>query len=223
MRQFLLILILFGATSHPAKCEPHRATAVVKLENAAKQDPAALQEFVELVEKGPALHEIVARLVLSTAWNMEPEKAAARLASILEVTMNGKDGLITAKDESPVMAATIANTAAAVLQTRKGKVPAEILLHLDKSIQEQTDMVADKKKLIDQINRQAAIILENPPEALPTPAEPRELHEAGYSDAGGDFERSKQLLQQLKEKKKQVESEKALKVHHVIWARVVPD
>ena len=144
------------------------------------------------------------------------------LASVLEVSLNGRDGEITAADESPVMAAIIANTAASVLQTFEGETAPVLLVELEKTIAEQTELVADKRKLLAQIIRQNAIVVDR------EGAEPEEpvkgdLDSAMYVDALGDFETSQRLLEQLELKRKELKSEKALRVHHVIWARAAEE
>lgn len=219
-RTFLTVATLF-ATFHTAWAQPHRATATVKLENTANQESAALEDFVELAKQGPALAEIVARLALTTAWKMELAEASARLDSVLEVSVTGKDGKITATDDSPVMAAIIANTAASVLQTREGEAAAKTLAPIERAVEEQSNAVADKRKLITQIIRQSAIVVENhgPAQRDVEPTVKEGLDAAGYSDAKRDFETARNLLEQLEAERQELKAGKRLRVHHVIWAR----
>lgn len=222
MKRSCLLFAILALGSQTVFGEPFKATATVKLENAAGQDEAALRDFLELAKKPQALEEITARLALTTAWELEPEAAAARLASVLELSLRGKDGKITASDESPVMAAIIANTAACVLQEFEVARPAAHFAELDKTIAEQTGAVADKRKLLAQIIRQSAILPEGSPTAPPEPAvetvDPG-LPRAEYVDAKGDFESAEKLLKQLESKRAEAESESMLRVHHVIWAK----
>jgi hypothetical protein len=213
MKRSCLLFAILTLGSQTVFGEPFKATATVKLENAAGQDEAALRDFLELAKKPRALEEITARLALTTAWELEPEAASARLASVLELSLRGKDGKITASDESPVMAAIIANTAACVLQEFEASRPAAHFEELDKTIAEQTGAVADKRKLLAQIIRQSAIV----PQGSQTPTE--DPSGAGYVNAKGDFESAETLLKQLKSKRAEAESESMLRVHHVIWAK----
>ena len=221
MKRSIFVLVALVSASN-AFAGLHKATATLKLENTTGHEKAAIQDFVELAKKGPALDEIAARLALTTAWKLEPAAASVRLASVLEVSPNGRDGEITAADESPVMAAIIANTAASVLQTFEGETAPVLLVELEKTIAEQTELVADKRKLLAQIIRQNAIVVDR------EGAEPEEpvkgdLDSAMYVDALGDFETSQRLLEQLELKRKELKSEKALRVHHVIWARAAEE
>lgn len=218
-RTFLTVATLF-ATFQTAWAQPHWGIATVKLENTANQEPAALEDFVGLAKQGPVLAEIVARLALTTAWKMESAEATARLASVLEVSVTGKDGKITATDDSPVMAAIIANTAASVLQTREGEAAAKMLAPIERAVEEQSSAVANKRKLLTQIIRQSAIVEnDGPAQRDVEPTVKEGLAAAAYLDAKRDFETARNLLEQLEAEREELKSAKTLRVHHVIWAR----
>ncbi len=190
-RTFLTVATLF-ATFHTAWAQPHRATATVKQSNAVADK-----------------RKLITQIIRQSAIVVENHGPALR------------DGKITATDDSPVMAAIIANTAASVLQTREGEAAAKTLAPIERAVEEQSNAVADKRKLITQIIRQSAIVVENhgPAQRDVEPTVKEGLDAAGYSDAKRDFETARNLLEQLEAERQELKAGKRLRVHHVIWAR----
>jgi hypothetical protein len=199
------------------------ATATLELEK--RLDSSRVEAFLNQVTDRPALDEIAARLALTTAWKLDADKTAAKLAGVLEVSLNGNDGKITATDPSPVMAATLANTAASVLRDRKGEVQGKAREKFDETVEQQRTAVDDKRKLLSKIIREQGIIYQagdkegGEPELTAQEKIKQGLAQQAFVDAKNDFETARQLLTELEGKRGTWEADGGIGIHHILWAK----
>ena len=201
------------------------ATATLKLEKRKVLEASEVEAFLHQVTKRPALDEIAARLALTTAWKLDADKTAAKLAGVLETSLNGNDGKITANDPSPVMAATLANTAASVLRDRKGEVEGKSLEKFDETVAQQRTAVDDKRKLLSKIIREQGVIYQatdkegGEPEFTAQEKVKQGLAHQSFVDAKNDFETAQRLLTELQVKRATWEADGGIGIHHILWAK----
>ncbi|WP_035614484.1 hypothetical protein [Haloferula sp. BvORR071] len=201
-----------------------QASAILRIETSGNVAAADLASALAALLERPQLDEISARLALETAWSMDAERTAQHLAKLLEVTLSddSKGGIVRASDASPVMAASLANTAASVLRDHFER-SAQATRRLERDIKDQHETVEDKRKLLASIIRAGMIIHQSEREtptdstalASPTPPAAPEKGAAVYVDAKGDFERETQELSRLESHRQEV---KEITIHHILWA-----
>jgi hypothetical protein len=147
------------------------------------------------------------------------------LAGVLETSLKGNDGKITASDPSPVMAATLANTAASVLRDRKGEVEGKSLEKFDETVEQQRTAVDDKRKLLSKIIRGQGIIYRaddkegDEPELTAEEKIKQGLAQQAFVDAKNDFETAQRLLTELEGKRGTWEADGGIGIHHILWAK----
>lgn len=210
------------ASSQPDLVE---ASAILRIEMSRNVEAADLTSALGALLERPQLDEISARLALETAWSMDADRTAQHLAKILKVSLSkdSESGIVRASDSSPVMAASLANTAASVLRDHFERTAKETQ-RLEKDIRNQRDLMEDKRKLLASIIRSGMMIYqagkENPPEEPAEPASKPEAdttpHEAVYVDAKGDLERTIQELSRMEDQRREM---KEITIHHILWAQ----
>lgn len=200
-----------------ASAGAYEATAILKLESAKGAQVEEIRAFLDQVKSRPALDEIAARLALGQTWKLDRDQTAGKLAGMLEVSVNGNNGKITADEASPQMAAILANVAASVLKDSGSKAVDRPLESLNEAVREQKDTVAQKRATLAKIIREQGVIFEDG--AQPAPVELDALSAQLFVDAKNDFETAQQLLVQLEAKAEKEKSGGAIRVHHVIWAK----
>ena len=213
----ILICCLGVFSLHASGAEVHEASAILKLEKGKEVEAKETQAFLDKVKSRPALDEIAARLALTQAWKLDHEQTAAKLAGMLEISTSGSDGKITAGNESPQMAAIIANTAASVLRDRSDGANERSMEKLNETVLEQEDSVKQKRSTLAQIIREQAVVFQDGEQ--PEPKEPNGLAAQAFVDAKKDFEAAQELLDELKTAKAEAGANGSIRVHHVIWAK----
>lgn len=213
----ILICFLGVFSLHASAADAHAASAILKLEKGTEVEAKETQAFLEKVKSRPALDEIAARLALTQAWKLDHEQTAVKLAGMLEISASGGDGKITAENESPQMAAIIANTAASVLRDRSDGANEKSMEKLNETVLEQEDSVRQKRSTLAQIIREQAVIIKDGEQ--PEPKTPDPLAAQGFIDAKKDFETAQKLLVELKAAKTEAAAKGGIRVHHVIWAK----
>ncbi len=202
------------------------ASAILRMEMSGNVSGADLAIALASLLDRPQRDEISARLALKTAWSTDDEQTAQRLAKILTVTpsSDGKGGIVRASDASPVMAASLANTAASVLRDHFERTATETR-RMERDIGIQRDKVEDMRKLLASFIRSGMIIYQAeqdraakaaPDEApQPVPVSPPTQQGDVYVDAKGEFEHATQELSRMEEKRREV---KEITIHHILWA-----
>ncbi|WP_367874054.1 hypothetical protein [Luteolibacter sp. Populi] len=217
----VLGLLLVSPISRAAE-----ARADLRIEKSKSAEEEDVKLALAAVLDRTQLDEISARLALETAWSLDADQTAERLGKVLafSVRAKGASALIQASDPSPVMAATLSNTAASVLRDHLERGVKEIT-KLDRKLTDQRDAVADRRKFLASIIRKGKIISQQQGEAPQTTEEPKEAapkaeeEVARYVDAKGDFERASAELATLESQRAEV---KEIAIHHILWARAVP-
>lgn len=200
-----------------AQAESFKAAATLKLDKTKEVEAAETQAFLDQVKSRPALDEIAARLALGQAWKLDGDQTAAKLSKALEISVSGHDGKITAEGDSPVMAAIIANTAAAVLKDRRGETGGKSMEKFNETLQQQQEAVKGKRAQLTKIIRENRIIY--PGEEKPAAEEPDPLGLQSFVDAKNDYETAQRLLTELEKKQMELKIGGGIGVHHVIWAK----
>jgi hypothetical protein len=201
------------------------AEASLRLLPNAKTTAAEIEAYLSAIKTDlHLLEEIAARLVLSETWKLDADQTSERLAESLAVVVErqGTAAALRCSDDDPAMACIIANTAASVLRDHYEGVKMEPP-EFAEAVAAQEAMVADKRKLLSQIIRTAAIISDgasNPAEK-PVEQSPEENVQADASaekfvDAKEDFEAAQQKLVELKNGNI---PRKEFTIGHIRWAK----
>jgi uncharacterized protein with PIN domain len=213
----ILVSCLGFLTLHSANAESFKAAATLKLEKRKEVGAAEVEAFLNQVKSRSVLDEIAVRLALGQAWKLDGEQTAARLAGVLEVSVNGQDGTIIAEDDSPVMSAILANTAASVLKDRGDKTGGKSMGKFNETVQEQEESVRQKRANLSKIIREQGVVYQGKEEFEAKEMNP--IAAQGFVDAKKDFETAQRLLEDLKKKQAELENDRFIGVHHVIWAK----
>lgn len=213
----ILVSCLCFLALNSANAESFKAAATLKLEKRKEVGAAEAEAFLNQVKSRPVLDEIAVRLALGQAWKLDGEQTATRLAGVLEVSVNGQDGTITAEDDSPVMSAILANTAASVLKDRGDKTGGKSMEKFNETIQEQEESVRQKRANLSKIIREQGVVYQGKEEFEAKEMNP--IAAQGFVDAKKDFETAQRLLEDLKKRQAELENDGFIGVHHVIWAK----
>lgn len=213
----ILLSCLGFFTLQAAQAESFKAAATLKLDKTKEVEATETQAFLNQVKSRPALDEIAARLALGQAWKLDGDQTAARLDGVLEVALNGHEGKITAEDDSPLMAAIIANTAAAVLKDRRREMGGKPMEKFNETVRQQQEAVKEKRALLSKIIREQGIIHQGGEK--PETGEPNPIALQSFVDAKNDYETAQRLLTELEKKRMDLQIGGSIGVHHVIWAK----
>lgn len=203
--------------------EAATAEANLRIGSAAKTPVAAIEANLSVLKTDRRLlDEIAARLVLDASWKLDADQTAQRLAEKLSISVHqqGATATIQGIDDSPAMAAILANTAASVLRDHFEKAQLEYL-ETQVAAAEQEDLVEDKRKLLSQIIRTEGIIYQGDGEFV-SPSDTNEGKDTEVKPAGAvfvgakdDFEEAQRSLEKLQIK---ILSHRHFSINHIRWA-----